>query len=178
MQLSYIRHFVLLQTQPLRLLLIAGNFLKQLYFLTKAFGNCGIESHGDVIEVIFEWHRVLKVKSRTVLVVVEPSGHVPTSIAHVGKFMFMIWEICHKGYEWRGWIWNSVNNFSRESIFAFCSPLVFFRMPKLFSIFYNAPLRIICGKCRYISFYAGAGLHSSPAFKNGRHGRPELIIKP
>lgn len=57
-------------------------------------------------------------KWKSVLVVGRAWGGFPR-VSRAGKFMFMNWEICHKGYEWRGWIWNSVNNFSHETTLAF-----------------------------------------------------------
>lgn len=66
----------------------------------------------------FGWIWVKKVKSRWVLVVESAPRWVPTSIGPAGKFMFMNWEICHKRYGQRGWIWNSVNNFSCKRILA------------------------------------------------------------
>lgn len=98
--------------------LIACNFLKQLYFLAATLAVLKLHFIMLVLKFNFGWFWFKKVKSCWVLVVQCAPRWVPTSIGSVGKFMFMSREICHKRYERRGWIWNSVNNFSCKRILA------------------------------------------------------------
>lgn len=118
-KLSYLRHFVLLWTQPYACL-ITRSLLKWLHFLTKGYKRCwkaGRNCNLFLYGLFLSGWRCRKWKVRPCRWS-RGRRRVPTSIERVGKFMFMNWEICHKGYEWRGWIWNSVNNFLREIIFA------------------------------------------------------------
>lgn len=96
--------------------LIACNFLKQLYFLAGILAASKLHVTLNILKFNFGCFWVKKVKSRRVLVVECAPRWVPTSIGPAGKFMFMSREICHKRYGRRGWIWNSVNNFSCKRI--------------------------------------------------------------